>query len=281
MGNYSKITVNRIGELPRFDTEPFFGSQAPCVRNMLRDRIAEIWFSVRDPQNRSYPAYYVVDLKTLEILTRGMPECGLGEPGTFDEAGVMVSQFVDVNTMLYAGWRKGPQDGVRYYTTCGKAFVDDPVRKSRKPMSIPFEKIGSSMPFQWGDGLYYMSYRRWEKIGKFYEPHYRLALAKTNSNQILEIGDPEKAQARPCGFGDQLWFCERDMDGYRLESEKSYKLKVVQHLSYGDLRPVDLELPEGDFMSAYPYVFQAGERTLILYNNTFNSPIQVGEVIYE
>lgn len=82
-------------------------STVPFVK-YLGDDVFRIYFSPRDEQNRSYPFYVDVDIFTKQVLQKATrPLIEPGAIGTFDDAGCVLFQILELNEkkyLYYSGW---------------------------------------------------------------------------------------------------------------------------------------------------------------------------------
>jgi hypothetical protein len=285
--------------------------QAPCAFDT--DSGIRVVFSARDKLNRTQP--FAVDLTKRDghwvVSGQTGPLLELGEPGTFDDSGVMPSQvFMEGKKvyLLYVGWNQGQP--ARYRTSIGVAISYDGGRSFQKCPGptldrTPQEPIGVSMPYLVRMDeqlrLYYMSYQSWSLIEGQFEPIYTLRQALVDSADLAGIRElrdvftpvsQSRALARPVVYWSQdrwkMIFCERAVGNYRQGGDGAYRFGVAESLDQGKTwRPTSAEQAFGqdlmrvvrslvgtsDKMLAYPYMHVRSDSSLFFFNTDFVSPI--------
>ena len=92
--------------------------------------VYRIFFSGRDSQNRSLPFFFDIDLDNLSVTNiQTKPILEPGNPGTFDDSGVMPSCIVHVDNkyyLYYIGWNLGVT--VPFRNSIGLAASSDGIR---------------------------------------------------------------------------------------------------------------------------------------------------------
>jgi len=295
------LVFEKIAELPAFDNGQFKGSQAPCVYIDLNGYLV-IGFSARDSQSRSLPFEYKISYRNQpgELLNVSLhnenPILTLGEPGHFDDSGVMISQVTPEHHLYYVGWNKVENSNVRYRTSVGRAtFTSRGWIKDRKnPIyeRSALHPIGISMPYRESNSLYYMNYTKWEDNEPFYSINQWVISGKQsepNGFSILEPQDHEGGLARPFVWTDQkklkhMLFSYRGKKYYREEKMEAYRIGYAVY--YPDdgiwIRQDEnfiIKNSDDDFMQAYPYLWWSNGDCYLLYNNHFTSRIQVAKCV--
>lgn len=164
---------------------------------VLNEKILRVYIACRpqrgtDLQYVSYPGY--VDLAREDISrvvgVADAPLMSLGNPGSFDEFGIMPSSFVrrgdDIHA-YYSGWTR--MQSVPYTLAIGMAISRDGGESFEKPGAGPILGLSLTEPFfvtgpvvrviddQWY--MWYLTGRKWLLDDGKYEPVYQIALAKS------------------------------------------------------------------------------------------------------
>jgi hypothetical protein len=265
----------------------------PQAQHIGGDRY-RIWCAPRDGANRSYCAWFEIDIKQPdEILALADdPVLGPGGLGAFDEQGAMFSWVMQVGIetrLYYTGWNIG--ETVRFRNAIGLA-------RQREP-GAPFERTGPVLdrsptdPYFVGNPcvlidqgiwhLWYLSGTRW-RAGAPPTAEYNIRHA-TSADGIAWRPDArpaidfehkgEMAIARPSvsvsGGVFRMWYCYRGEDfpyriGYAESAEGAHWNRMdesVVFVSSGEAW--DRE------MIAYPHVFtHAGTQYMLYCGNGFS-----------
>lgn len=275
-------------------------AQNPAVL-VLADRL-RVYFNCRprrspDGSVSAFPAFVDLD-KTNPLRVLGVSEnpiLGLGEPGTFDQFGVMTGTVLQVEDEVwtyYAGWSRCL--GVPYNHAIGLAISSDDGRSFRRygmgPVvgRDPREPFIQNSPYVTNiDGLFHMWYStglRWIEYEGRMESVYVIVHAtspngidwKRDGRPCVEFRVDDECQTNPCvvRMGDvyHMWFCYRPgtdfrnaARGYRIGYARSSDLTTwTRHDESGALEPS----AEGwdSEMVCYPCVVQVGKRLLLFYS---------------
>jgi hypothetical protein len=251
--------------------------------------VVRIWFTPRDPTNRSHAGWLEIDIGRPEIILRlaEKPVLAPGPAGRFDHTGVGGSCLVrhnDERRLYFIGWsREGPDP---YHVAIGLAvakdgsddfqlYSDAPVleRNAADPVfvSTPFVRPDSA-----GWRMWYFSVTTWPDLKA--PPYYNLRQAtsadgitwKTDPHPCVDIVHPtEVAIARPVVIRDKdlwrMWFCHRGTDylyrvGYAESRDGTSWTRCDEK--------VGIEVSESGWdtdMLAYPYVFDHDGSRYMLY----------------
>jgi hypothetical protein len=256
-----------------------------------------VYFGTRGEHNRT--ATIVLELDQHEVTrirhVHDTPVLPLGALGCFDDAGAMPSCLIrsgEQTYLYYTGWNTSTT--VPYRNSIGVAVSKDDGITFERPSDGPLldrtrdEPHFCATPFVMRDGgmwrIWYLSCTEWVLIdGK---PEARYLIRHTESHDGIEwrrpgavaIGyqKPDEAIARPWVIKDaggyRMWYCYRSIREYRSNPRQSYR---VGYATSSDglawqRRDELVELPPGDgwdaTMTAYPAVFDLGERRYMLYN---------------
>lgn len=227
---------------------PWSQSHAQCPSSIEIDGNIRVYYATRDADNRSRTSF--VDLarndptRILHVFDR--PVMDLGEPGTHDEDGVMVSCVVregDELRMYYSGWSRSVQvpyrvsvglaisrDGGLSFERCFKGPVVD--RTSDEPymtMAPCVLRTGSFWTMWYGSGI------RWISIAGKFEPIYVIKMAvspdglrwKQHNQTCIHQSHSLEANTRPSVLandtGYDMWFSYRHSRSFR-DGEGSYRM---------------------------------------------------------
>lgn len=216
-----------------------------------------------------------------------------GNPGTFDEFGVMPAAVVrnGKNVNLYTtGWQRGQT--VPYLNAVGLAISEDDGLTFRKPYEGPVvsptkdEPFSAMSPFILKENgvwrMWYSSGVGWHRGPEKYEPIYLIKYAYSgdglnwNQPNITCIAGtyPEEAITRPSVVRDEsgyhMWFCSRGSEDFR-GGTNSFRIGYAfsnDGLSWvrDDSRGL---APSGSgwdsTMTAYPYVVETPNMGLAMF----------------
>lgn len=263
----------------------------------LKDGNYRIYFNSRC-EGKTLPTFVEIDRKLFKIINRNeKPLLELGEPGTFDDSGVMFSSIVAVDDtiyMYYIGWNQ--QVSVPYQNSIGLAISEDGGRTFKKYSSGPIlgrslqNPIFVSSPYvirtdeEWL--MYYLFCTKWIDgihAGKK-EPVYDIRYAKSHDGIHWEIPDgnvcitgEDEAVAQPCVIKDKqgfrMWYSTRKTIDYRENRESSYRIGYAESKDGFSWVRKDSEAgitvsDEGwdSQMQEYAYVLPEGNKFIMFYN---------------
>lgn len=261
----------------------------------LENGHVRIWFSPRDRSNRSSIASLVIDpRRPSQILDLSIsPVLALGEPGTFDDSGTMMSWLLidgDYRHLYYIGWNL--RVTVPFHVSIGRAtgHRDAPLDfvKQQGPIldrSTTDAMFCSNPCVIRHAGRYHMWYlsgRSWAAGASGMSASYHIAYAHSadgvewsrTGRAVLALEGDEFAMARPSVMRDgdvwRMWFSVRGREWpYRLGSATS-------HDGCSWMRDEALILPQPGIhdwaseMVAYPHVFALnGQHHMLFCGNGF------------
>jgi len=287
-------------------THPLMRSHATVpYAERVEDDLFKIYFSARDEQNRSRTFSLLWDAKhPHEILDiESIPFLDIGETGTFDDSGAMLTWIADTGAheklYYYIGWNLGVT--VPFRNALGVAVVRDfrivrryPGPTMDRSLSEP-HFIASACVLRDQTGLYrnwYLSCVRWERVEDKLVHHYHIKYAESDdglhwrrSGRIaIDFGRPgEFAISRPCVVRDpdcfRMWYSYRG-DQYRIGYAESPDGVNWRRL---DAQAGIAPSPEGwDSKSVeYPHVFDHKGTRFMLYNGNDYGRTGIGVAIAE
>ena len=210
-----------------------------------------IYFSPRDPQGRSHIYSMALIGWTLADLRE---EAVPGVPGTYDDAGCMVS-YVTPDNIYYVGWNRSV--AVPFRNSIGLIRAGE---KLHYPIldRNRYDPVGVASC--WHGLRYYTSFLGWEN-GR---PRYHIVNREPHSPAItFKNTETEWAITRPCVMGDEMFYCYRG-DEYRI----GYATRKDGIWTRRDEEAGIV--PSGDGFDAhavcYPCVFERDGARYMLYN---------------
>lgn len=264
---------------------------------ILKNGNLRVYFATRNTAGKSLTTYFDI-AKDFKILKYSKPILQLGEIGTFDRDGVMVSSIIEISNQIYlyyTGWSVSSE--VPYTTSVGLAISKDNgstfTRYSKGPIlgidqnnhlftNTPYvSKINSSYRCFYGSGL------NWIERNNKWEPQYQIKEAtssdginwKTTENHVISTLLELESNVRPwlikINEEYHLYYCFRGTndfrngtDSYNIAFAISKDLKSWSHPKV--LHELQIFKEEELKMCAYPAVIEWNGRTLLFYNgNTF------------
>ncbi len=271
-------------------------AQVPLVERIDDERL-RIYYGTRDDKNRTRTSFIEVraDNPREIIYQHPQPILELGEPGTFDDAGVMPSEIVRYkgrSYFFYVGWNTGHT--ARYRTALGLAVSEDN-RSFKKVATGPVMDRGIHDPVAVScqaivieDDLWrtwYMSYTAWREVEGLMEPSYEIKYAESRDGiewkregiTSVALEGEEGGLACPTVIREEgryrMWYSVRGQKNYRRDKSASYRIGYAEsadgiHFERKDhLAGLDVSAEGWDSaMVAYPNVIRQGKKLLMFYN---------------
>lgn len=297
----------KLGQLFKFAETPFkdrFVSHAQSPQAVVFDDFVRIYFTTRIKDAAetfiSIPQYidYSKDFKTIinysktEIIKRGKLGC-------FDEHGIFPLSPVKVDDKIYAytnGWTR--RVSVDVDSGIGFAISNDNGKTFERLGDGPIISASISEPFLMGDAFvrkfndkYYMFYifgKKWCEATQEHDPErvYKITYAtsedginwiKSNKCIVSDVIDENECQALPTvmkiGSRYHMYFCYRNMIGFRQEKGKGYRLgyaysdDLINWTRDDKLGGISLSDSGWDSeMMCYPNIFEMDGNIYLLYN---------------
>lgn len=273
-------------------------SQLPVVDYCCENNTFKIYFSNRDKENRSLPAYIIVSADDPKVIheVANQPILNLGNLGTFDDCGVMPSSIVNYNSkkyLYYIGWNV--RNTISYHNSVGLAISEDNGKNFKKYSEGPLWERSINEPHYSGtsevifeDGIWknwYLSCVGWSIINEKPEPRYHIKYAESSNGvdwkregkiAIDFKSDDEGGIVRASIIKDEkykMWYSYRKLKDYRTNKLKSYRIGYAESENGIDWKRLDelVDLPLSSTgwdseMTAYPNVIKLKDRTLMFYN---------------
>jgi hypothetical protein len=259
------------------------------VADRIEGDLFRIYFSGRDPQNRSLTGYVVIDInhpgKILELSSK--PVLGLGSLGAFDDNGVSPTWLVNhagMKYLYYFGWNKGSL--VRAAEVSGLAISSDGGKTFQRHSRAPVIDRTDREPYQIlvisciliENGIWRMWYDSADEWQTPALPRYNIKYADSNDgihwvrNGIVSVDYKSRDESRVSrasvlkeGSVYKMWHCyAMASGGYRMgyaESENGLQFRRMD-----DRVGIDTSKSGWDSeMVCYPHVFVHKEQKIMLY----------------
>ena len=272
------------------------------VPEPLPDGRLALYFSARDVEGRARIGRAEVSLDgTSEAQIHANPVLDLGELGSFDDAGVTSSCFVDHDGrryLFYSGWSRGVSVPYYFYAGCAVSDGGPFVRVSRGPILERNEVDPFLTASPWvlvENGRWRMWYvsgtgwrledggpKHWYHI-KYAESDDGITWRRDGQVCVDHQDELEYALGRPCvvreGGRYRMWFSARGAS-YRLayadsDDGLSWTRRDEEAQLTGDSGAWDSE------MQAYPVVFDVDGLRHMLYNGNGYGRTGIGHAVFE
>ena len=263
-----------------------------------------VYFSGRDRFNRSQTGFLEIDLKEPARVLRLHPDpiLPLGELGTFDESGAMLSWIVNQGEekyFYYIGWNLGVT--VPFRNAIGLAVSRDGGMTVQKYSQGPILDRSIQDPFFLGsacvmkDGenwrMWYLSAMGWKKKSGKLRHEYLIKYAHSRDGILWERpgivcldfqSEEEYAISRPCVLKDggeyKMWYSYRGKS-YRIGYAESPDGLVWRRKD----EEVGIDVSETGWdseMIEYPFVFDCQGQRYMLYNGNDYGRTGIGLAIW-
>lgn len=271
-------------------------AQVP-VADVLSDRI-RIYFATRNRDGKSNVSYVEVDKENPQniLFTNDKPLFEFGNPGTFDDCGIMPSSIVTVGDkkyMYYIGWTT--RQTVPYQNAIGLAISEDGGKTFKRFSEGPIISVNHIEPYFSGTSyvmfdenifrMWYLSCIRWEIFDGKPEPIYNIKYAeskdginwKQTGKVAIPLNEEEGGLVSASVIKEnnvyKMWFGKRRKSDYRNNIQNTYRIGYAESEDGIDwerkdgLAGIDIAASGWDSeMISYPNVFRNGESLTMLYN---------------
>lgn len=294
---FSFMKWNRLGRI--FDPSMFgsFSSHAQVPTPFVLEDKIRVFYAARFKSGKSFTTYVDLELNNPNQIRyiHKEPIMGFGEPGTFDDDGVMPSYVLENNKELwlyYSGWNQ--KVSTPYHNSTGLAVSKDGgnsfQRKFEGPVldRTPLEPYLAVTPTIIKEPdhfkMWYISGIRWEKVNDKFEPVYVIKYAHSKDGiewkrpnlQVIPSRHELEAFSRPTVFKlnglYHMHFCFRGSHDYR-DGSQAYKFGYA--ISEDGIKwnrndeGFSLVGEKGDWestMNCYPFYFETKTDKYMLYN---------------
>lgn len=286
-------------------------TQLPVMYDYNEDLI-RLYFSTRK-NGKTLPAYVDLEKETFTIMNIcDKPLLNLGNPGTFDDSGVMFSSLLKKDGkifMYYIGWNQ--QLTVPYQNSIGLAISEDNGNTFYKYGKGPL--IGRSFmePYfvaspnviKINDSfvMYYLSCTKWIKEENKMEPKYNIKYTASrdgiewvvNSKNIcIDYKNEQEAIAQPSVIKHngiyKMWYSTRNTLDYRTNKENSYRIGYAESKDgyrwerKDDEAGINVSDKGWDSeMLAYGSVYSLNNKLLMFYNGNGFGQSGIGYAVAE
>ena len=274
-------------------------AQLPVVERIGNGRL-RVYYTSRDEQGRSHTSYFeVAESDPAEMLyVHDAPILPIGEPGCFDDCGVMGTWVLDVGEtkyLYYIGWTV--RNTVPYHNSIGLAVSRDGGQTFEKFARGPLFSPTPEEPYFTGtacvilddDGVWknwYLSCTQWRSVQGRMEPFYHLKYAESDDGVhwrrrgIVAIdykspaeGGIVKASVIKEAGVYKMWYAFRNGEDYRNNPANSYRIGYAESANGIDWQRLDEQVgldvsPSGwdADMLAYPHVIDCASGRYLFYN---------------
>lgn len=265
---------------------------------VLEDRI-RVFFATRDQNGKSLPIYadYSLDDPTKMLHLETNPVLNFGEPGTFDDEGVMPAYAINRNSeiwLYYSGWNQKVK--TPYHNSTGLAVSKDG-KNFRRMYEGPIMDRTKEEPYLavtpcilqengiWK--MWYISGLKWVLIANKYEPVYTIKYAESQDGidwkRFPEISikhhSEDEVFSHPCvakiDGKYHMWFCYRKIVDYR-DGENSYQIGYAVSDDGKNWNRTDelsgIEKSQEGWdskMICYPYITKIKDNYYMFYNGNY------------
>jgi len=271
-------------------------AQVPVV-DVLSDRL-RIYYATRNAQGKSNISFIEVEKENPGnvIFENNMPLLNFGDPGTFDDSGIMPASVINVGKkkyLYYIGWTT--RQTVPYQNAVGLAISDDDGKTFYKLSEGPVISVNHVEPYFSGTAyvmfdkgvykMWYLSCIKWEVVDGKPEPVYNIKYAESddgiNWKQTGKIaigldGDEGGLVSASVIIQDglyKMWFAKRKKSDYRSNIKNTYRIGYAESKNgvdwkrKDDLSGIDISSDGWDSeMISYPNVFINDGKLFMLYN---------------
>ena len=275
-------------------------AQVPVADYILSQGCIRIYFATRDELGRSSINYIEVDANDPKriLYTNESPILSLGDPGTFDDCGVMPSWIVDVQEkkyLYYIGWNV--RNTIPYHNAVGLAISEDGGKTFKKFSNGPLWDRDYKEPYFSGSSCvliddnnvwrnWYLSCTEWREINGKMEPRYHIKYAESHDGiawrregivSIDYLDEQEAGIVKASVIKENgkyyMWYSYRYFNEYRTNSNSSYRIGYaesedgVYFKRMDDLAGINLsDKGWDDTMMCYPHVIDVKNKRLMFYN---------------
>jgi predicted GH43/DUF377 family glycosyl hydrolase len=269
-------------------------AQVPTL--LLKEDRLRVYFATRPQPNITMTTFCDLDLNNLSkvIYIHDKPILELGEPGTFDQHGIMPSSIIEKETVIYfyySGWSRSV--GVPYCNFTGVAISEDGGQTFRKLFKGPIldrtkhEIFSATSPEVRYDGKWHMWYcsgTNWHEVNGKFEHTYDIKYATSSdalnwqqNNQVaISQIDEYEAITKPTVIElngkFHMWYCYRGTFNFR-QGNESYKIGYANSLDLMHWDRQDeksgISLSQNGWdkeMNAYPAVVKINNDVYMFYN---------------
>ena len=195
---------------------------------LIDERTIRVYFSALDDQKFGRPGWVDLDARdpTRVLREADEPLLDLGDPGTFDDSGVVPSCFAPVagrRCLYYIGWQRCQRVPYKIFTGLAEPRGDGLGRTSVVPImdrtpTEPFIRANPTILIENGRyRAWYVSATSWARVGDQPYPDYVVRHAESADGQNWSDSGPVCiGHESPDEFGISRPWVLRDADRYRM-----------------------------------------------------------------
>jgi hypothetical protein len=195
---------------------------------LLDERTLRVYFAALDDGKFGRPGWVDLDARAPTRVLREAEEplLDLGDPGTFDDSGVVPSYFAPVagrRCLYYIGWQRCERVPYKMFTGLAEPDGDRYRRASPAPLidrtaSEPFLRANPTVLIEGGRyRAWYVSATGWTTVDGNPYPHYVIRHAESADGRAWSDGGPVCiGHDSPDEFGISRPWVVRDPDCYRM-----------------------------------------------------------------
>ena len=271
-------------------------AQVPVV-DILSDRL-RIYYASRNSEGISNASYIEVDKKNPQkiLMESKSTLINLGNPGTFDDSGIMPSSIINVGTkkyLYYIGWTT--RKTVPYQNAIGLITSEDDGKTFKRMSEGPIITVNNIEPYfsgtayvNYDNGIYkmwYLSCIRWDYIDGKQEPIYNMKYAESkdgiNWHQTgkvaIELEKNEGGIVSASVIKEngiyKMWFGKRKISDYRTNIKNTYRIGYAESADGISWTRKDahsgIDVSENGWdsnMISYPNIINVDNKLLMFYN---------------
>lgn len=284
--------------------------QLPLVYRINED-VLRIYIAVRNAERKALPVYVDIDAHDFRIIEKHTePLLQLGNPGTFDDCGIMFASCVEVGDslyMYYIGWNRDAL--LPYSLSIGLAVSKDRGGVFTKVSDGPIMDRDIDCPYfntnpfvLRENGIFQMWYvfcTKWEyEEEDGWVPAYLIKRAvsddgihwRREEGACIDYKNDHEAIAAPCIIktNDQyyMWYCYRDLKDFRKGKDNAYMIGVAtspdgKHWVRKDDK-VGISKSETGWdseMMCYPSVIELDDKLVMFYNGNEHGKYAIGYAV--
>lgn len=289
-------------------------AQVPTI-DVLDNDVFRVYYATRDEKGRSHTSYFEVSAEDpSKVLYQHQDELlPLGKIGDFDDCGVMPSSIINYKGkkyFYYLGWNV--TNTVPYRIETGLAISSDGGKSFNKAFAGPVLARGLYEGVMCASGDVYYDQERdllqiWYTSGTGYitvndrvEPLYRIGYRESKDGihweprekPALPYKNDHECHTRPCVLVEdgiyKMWYTYRDIENYRTDPSKSYRIGYAQSQDGIDWERMDdkvgiaqSETGWDSEMIAYPCVVKYKDKKYMFYNGNGFGQSGIGYAEYE
>jgi hypothetical protein len=275
-------------------------AQVPVADYLAKEKMVRVYFSTRNAEGKSLPAYVDLDENNLSKILNisQQPILPLGELGTFDDCGVMPSWLVNhggKKYLYYIGWNV--RNTIPYHNAVGLAISEDDGKTFQKFSNGPLWERDYKEPHYSGTSCvliddngvwrnWYLSCTEWRMVNGKAEPRYHIKYAESQNGidwirkgaiAIDYRNDNEAGIVKASVVKEnnlyKMWYSFRNFNNYRTDKNNSYRIGYAESTDGITWKREDENAgitvsDEGwdSEMIEYPHVIDLNGKRILFYN---------------